>query len=112
MQRRISRTSPTGVTQHIEYTSTPDHPVDDMVLWQEQDLDPHLRFIQKLKDMHGGVVEDDRIVAHIPDLVWHELVKKGCTPDKDPVGFAKWLDDPDNSKFRVWGKTIGRAFDK
>lgn len=66
-----------------------------------QDVTAILERNQAMYNLADGPIQwgDGKCVATIPLAKWVELEKAGIT--KDPVASAKWLNDPDNRKFRV-----------
>lgn len=45
-------------------------------------------------------------VAEIPNVVYHELVKKFGKPSDNPKAWKQWLNDSENRAFRTGGGNI------
>lgn len=58
------------------------------------------RSADEQKDVDWG-----RKVASIPGPMYYELKRKGIIEKDDPkqTKLMKWIMDPDNAKFRIWG---------
>lgn len=42
-------------------------------------------------------------VAEFPAVLYYDLVKKLGEPQKNPLGWKRWLNDPENRFFRTTG---------
>ena len=81
---------------------------DDMSVVTEQNVTPILeqnkRFANEWKpgDYQTGRKHTHK-VAEFPAVLYYDLVKKLGEPQKNPLGWKRWLNDPENKYFRTTG---------
>lgn len=98
MKRLFSRDPAAGITKWFHY----DHATDEVTIETVQEFDAGLeqnlrrRNNQTRLDRWG----DGKIVASIPMTVYAELIANGR--DKDQAFMRRWLNDPDNRKYRTF----------
>lgn len=86
--------------QHID----PMRP-DDLIIETVQDCAPILEHVKELRD--GPVGKEWKHVAEVPMYFFDKWAKSGALHDKDYI--RRWLDDPANKMFRVWGGQMGKT---
>ena len=76
------------------------HELEDGIVAVErrQDVEGLVELAKNLKDIPPG--REFRLVGFIPDSVLDEALAQGWIHDKKRL--KRWLNDPDNRKFRVW----------
>jgi hypothetical protein len=105
MTKRLFDHDPlTGITEWFEYDDTD----GSFTIQTSQNVDglialnqAHQREFNRPDDRWGDGIDHRTKVASIPLNVWQDLRKRGITPQKDPVAFKRWLNDPDNFAFRT-----------
>tara|TARA_R100000700_G_scaffold4725_3_gene8120 strand:+ start:515 stop:826 length:312 start_codon:yes stop_codon:yes gene_type:complete len=81
---------------------------DDMSVVTEQNVTPILeqnkKFANEWKpgDYMTGSKHTHK-VAEFPAVLYYDLVKKLGEPQKNPLGWKRWLNDPENKYFRTTG---------
>jgi hypothetical protein len=77
-----------------------------LVVCNTQDAEPIVERNKRWQSEGQGVGKNFRHVAHIPAIVYLDLEKKGYFKPGNEKLLSKWLNDPDNRFFRVWGGRI------
>ena len=81
---------------------------DDMSVVTEQNVTPIIeqnkKFANEWKpgDYQTGSKHTHK-VAEFPAVLYYDLVKKLGEPQKNPLGWKRWLNDPENKYFRTTG---------
>lgn len=70
---------------------------DDFVIQTEQDISPLLDTVKEMAEVHPKR-STNKLVARVPVEVYERSVHERWDDDD----WKKWLNDPDNSPFRVW----------
>ena len=72
---------------------------DRLVFVTEQDVSPVLEHVAMRREV-GGFDKDMKPVAEIPMVVVQQMMRDGSW--NDPAAIKRWLNDPQNSCFRIW----------
>lgn len=72
---------------------------NEIIVKSTQNVAPLIRENKMLQENHrsGG---HRKLAARIPLVVWNKAVREGWAYDQNQ--WKKYLNDPDNKKFRVW----------
>ncbi len=76
-----------------------------------QNFDQLMRLNKQMNDdwRYGNMRGTQKHMAHaaeIPNVVYHELVKKFGKPSENPEAWKKWLNDSENRAFRTGGGNL------
>lgn len=81
-----------------------DNHTNSMIEVTEEDVDGLLRQAAFQRHMRGETMaghEDGMVLAgYIPEAVWERMAREGSCNDEASI--KRWLNDPQNSCFRVW----------
>lgn len=81
-----------------------DHHSGRMVEVMEENIDPLLRLAERQRQLRGETMaghEEGMVLAgYIPAAVAERMMREGSFNDEDAT--KRWLNDPQNSCFRVW----------
>jgi hypothetical protein len=72
---------------------------DDLHIETIEDCQPLVDAAKILADKTPG--KDFRLAAIVPGEVFNQAFREGWLHDK--AQWKKWMNDPDNKRFRVWG---------
>lgn len=74
-----------------------------LVIERRQDVAPSLEFNEILRNETDGYTASRELkqAASIPPVIWEELLRSGIA--RDQKALRRWLNDPDNRKFRTSG---------
>lgn len=75
-----------------------------LTIEERYDIEPTLDAARLSRDMDAGSGKDMRLAAHVPQDVLDRAFREGWY--HDPKAWKRWMNDPQNKPFRVWG---GRA---
>lgn len=104
MGRFVSRIMDQDVAMGITRWFDHDTDEDTFIIRTEQDEQEILELNQLERneyDERTGWKGDMHRVARLPFVVEENLKKAGCHPTQDQKAFAKWLDRPENQKYRT-----------
>lgn len=73
-----------------------------LVVHNVQDAEPIIERNKRWQNDDQGKGENLRHVAHLPSIVYLDLLKKGYFKPGNEKLLSAWLNDPDNRFFRVW----------
>jgi hypothetical protein len=76
----------------------------NLTIEDRYNLEPTLDLARYSRDAGEGQGKDMRLAAHVPQDVLDRALREGWY--SDPAAWKRWLNDPQNKPFRVWG---GRA---
>jgi hypothetical protein len=99
MSRRLfSHDELTGVTKYFHY----DDDTDKFTIETVQPMDELLELnqLQRNEQTRLHRFGDGKKVATIPMSIWGEWMATG--KDKDPAFIKRWLNDPENRKYRTF----------
>lgn len=76
-----------------------------------QNFDQLMRLNKQMNDdwRYGNMRGTQKHMAHvaeIPNVVYHELVKKFGKPSENPEAWKQWLNDSENRAFRTGGGNL------
>lgn len=78
---------------------------DDLIIETRQDFTGVLEHVKELRE--GPIGKEWRLAAEVPMIFFHKWSQDGSLHDKAKI--RRWLDDPANKPFRVWGGRMGRT---
>lgn len=90
----------TGSVVRVLHTEDPGDPFGDFAIETIEDVEPAIESAKVLADDHEDR-GDLKHVARVPVTVVEQAMREGWYNDQ--AAWRKWLSDPDNRKFRVWG---------
>jgi len=80
-----------------------------VIVQEVHDFNPVLHQARQLRDLHGGVQGENRLVANVPLKLVYEWAKEAGLAFDDPAlkdVVLRKVQDPAYSQFRVWGGTF------
>jgi hypothetical protein len=89
-----------GDIVQVLHTHDVDRP-DDVTLETVQDVEPVLDEVLALREAGGKTAGGMAHVARIPMIIYERALREGWADDD--AAWARFLNDPDNAAFRVWG---------
>lgn len=96
--KRLFDTDPVlGLTRYFHY----DEATDEMSLTVEQDVTPVIESATRMRNSLTSLDRwgDGAVVAQVPLSIYYQWMREG--KDRDDAFLRRWLNDPDNKKFRV-----------
>jgi len=86
-----------GLTRYFHYNEE----TDEACLQTTQDVQPVIESATRMRNSLTSLDRwgDGRVVAQVPLSIYFSWMREG--KDKDDAFLRRWLNDPDNKKFRV-----------
>lgn len=87
-----------------------DYADGSVVIDHRQDVSDALDTVKHLQQRHQDGHTDRkspvRLAAIIPNVIWEDLERRGIA--NDPVALKRWIDDRDNSAFKVYPGSLAK----
>lgn len=96
MKTTLTKTTTREKALHSDATS------DDLVFVSKQNVRPVIDEAKQLAEK--PMDKDFKPVAVIPDIIVEQMMRDGSWGD--PAAMKRWLNDPQNKCFRVWGGRV------
>lgn len=89
----------TGTVTRVLHTNEDGDAFGDFAIQTVEDVEPAIESAKVLADEHAER-GDLKHVARVPVTVVEKAMREGWFHDQ--AAWRRWMNDPDNKKFRVW----------